>query len=183
MPRHEAGALTVTIQDPIQVGLNTWRFLWSSDQDDPTFRIYIDGRFVRATKSGHGDFPLNFLAGQSGLVEVLDDDSTPTTAIAAQVLLAWANVSETATYRVERLVDEAWVVIKEVAADQDRLHYETPVLAGQSSVHEFRVTAIGENENEGTPVEVDILMTRHPDPPIVGYTYSDGTKKVTVAAA
>lgn len=183
MPGYEAGPLTVTIQPPIQVGPSTWRLLWSSDVSDPTYRIYVDGRPVTPTKAESGDFPLNLLAGESGLIEILDDESPPTAAIASQVSLSWENVSGAGKYRIERFVDEEWVLVKEIAADQERIHHETLPLSGQASEHDFRVTLIGENENEDTPVEVNILMPRHPDPPIVGFAYSDGTKKVTIAAA
>lgn len=176
--------MAVTIQSPVQVGPNTWRLFWSSDQSDPTYRIYVDGRFVQSTTAEHGDFPMNYLAGEAGLIEILDDAvSPPTTAIGAQALLAWDEVSGAGKYRVERYVDGAWVVVKEITADQLRYHYWTPALAGGVTTHDFRVTTVGINENEATPVVVNVLMTRHPDPPIVGFAFSDGTKKVTVSAA
>lgn len=176
--------MTVTIQEPQQVGPNTWRLFWSSDEDDPTYRIYVNGRSRPSTQAEHGDFPMNYFEGESAVVDVLDDAVTrPKGIIAARTLLSWDDVSGVETYRVERYVGGAWVVVKEIAADQDRYHYWTPALAGGITTHDFRVTSIGENRNEATPTVVNVLTTRHPDPPIVGFTFSDSTKKITIAAA
>jgi hypothetical protein len=167
------------------VGPSTRRLFWSSDLPDaPTYRIYVNGRYVRTTMAECADFPMAYFAGESGVVEILDDAVTPPeTAIAPRALLAWDNVSGASLYRIERYVDAAWVVVKEIAADQDRYHFWTPPLSGRATAHQFRVTTIGEDENEATPTVISVLMTRHPDPPIVSFSFSDSTKKVTVAAA
>lgn len=168
----------------VQVGPNTWRLFWSSDEDDPRYRIYINGRYIRSTKAEHGDFPMSFLASETGVVEVLDDATTPpSVAIGAQTLLSWDEVTGAEVYRVERFVDAAWEVVAEVKAGQPRHHYWTPALSGGIDTHDYRVTSVGLNENEALPTVVNILTTRHPDPPIADYTFSDSTKKVTIAAA
>lgn len=176
--------MAVTIQPEQQVGPNTWRLFWSSDEDDPTYRIYMNGRFIRSTKVEHIDIPMSLFAGETGMVEILDDAETPPSiAIGAQTLLTWDNVAGAEFYRVEQSIDAAWVVVTEIKADQARYHYWTPALSGGATTHDFRVTSVGENRNEASPTEVNILSTRHPDPPIVDYTFSDSTKKVTIAAA
>lgn len=176
--------MAVTIQEPRQVGPNTWRLLWSSDEDDPTYRIYANSRFIRSTKAEHIDFPMSLFAAETGVVEILDDATTPpSVAGEAQTLLAWDEVVGAKVYRVERLVDAAWVVVAEVDAGQDRHHYWTPALSGGIDTHDYRVTTVGLDDNVGSPTVVNILTTRHPDTPIVDYSFSDGAKTVTIAAA
>ena len=59
--------------------------------------------------------------------------------------------------------------------------WESGWLADVTS-HEFRVTPVGADGNEGTATGWVVLMVRWPDPPEVGVTYAAGTGKVTIAA-
>ena len=52
-----------------------------------------------------------------------------------------------------------------------------------SATHQFRVTPIGANGNNGTAKNFVVLMVRIPDPPRVSYSYSAGSGVVTIAAA
>ncbi len=176
--------MAVTIQTPVQVGPNTWRLFWTSSLSTPTYQIFGDGQYVATTTGEHRDFPLNVVDGESALVEILDSATVPaTTAMGARATISWDDVATAARYRVEQFVGAAWVVVKELIADQTRYHFITPTLAGTATAHQFRVTAIGVNGNEATAATINILSTRHPDPPTVAYAYSDATKKVTLTAA
>jgi len=89
-----------------------------------------------------------------------------------------------ALYRVERSTDggSTWSPVREVAhmVEKNRYTCELSPLSGSVSGHDFRVTPVGANRNEGTPVEVSVTMERFPEPPHVSHTFSDSTKKFTI---
>ncbi|KPL06089.1 hypothetical protein AMJ85_10735 [candidate division BRC1 bacterium SM23_51] len=174
--------MTVTLYEPIQVGPNAWRLSWSSDQDDPDYRVYVNGEYRLTTRSNTTVLTLG--AVESAVVDVFDDEtSRPSPAASAYVVLGWDAVADADYYRIERKIDGAWRLLANVdAGDQARCHYTTPALADTVAAREFRVTVVDDRGAESTPQSVDILMRRHPDPPRVEMAFNNTTKKVAVTA-
>ena len=56
--------MAVTWSDPVQVGPNTYLLRWSSDQDDPSYRVYLNGKLIDTPTTNH---TLGVIAGQSAL--------------------------------------------------------------------------------------------------------------------
>ena len=175
--------MAVTFAKPIVTGLGGWVVLWTSDVDDATYRVYVDGVYQATTKTT--SWTLALQEGESATLEVFDDEVTrPQIAARAPVVMTWQAVAEAQKYRVEQLIDAVWTIVKEVKSDDPNLRYESPPLADSVTEHELRVTSVGTNENESSPVAVSVINRRHPDPPEdTTFSYNAGDNKVTISAA
>jgi len=176
--------MSVTIDSVRRVDLRSWIIVWSSDLGGtPTFYVYQDGVLVNTTV----DTEMVFMAelGECPLVEILDDaDAVPMTAYPGRLTLAWyATAAPTGTdhYKIEEYVDAAWVIranVREISAGYYK--WKTRFLEDSTS-HQFKITPVGVNGNDGAATTLVCLMVRHPNPPAVDYVYDDGTGKVTVS--
>jgi hypothetical protein len=88
------------------------------------------------------------------------------------------------SYRVEQQQDGgAWSTIAEIPADPTAWQYfvTTERLEDLAS-YAWRVTAIDLAGNAGTPLAIDAeTVVRTPDGPIWGYTFDDGTQRITIS--
>jgi len=92
--------MSVSIDSTVRISANAWRVGYSSDQDDPTFYVYRDGRFVAATRATHYDFLV--APGESLVVQVLDSVSDAAANIAdGRVELHWNRVAGADHYRID----------------------------------------------------------------------------------
>lgn len=174
--------MAVTYNNPIQVGPYAWRLSWTSDQENPTYRVYRNGREVHRGSLNTATVTLQ--EGESATVEVLDDDAAVAESIAATShTLHWAASTGAVAYRVERKISGEWTLEHTLrAGNAETFAYRTPALA-DAETHEYRVKAVGADGNQGTAATLDIPMVRTPDPPEVDYSYSSGTGKVTISEA
>lgn len=174
--------MTVTIDSSQLVGPSTWRISWSSDQPTPvTYRIFRDGVLVTTTQADEHNFSIE--PDERPLIEILDDSTTePSEAFTSRFTLSWRSVVGAASYRIEELIGPGFVTRQIIPDDGRKWNNWVSRVLEDDQVHEFRVTAIGENQNNGTPVTFQIKMVRHPDPPEVAYSYDQGTGKVTITS-
>jgi hypothetical protein len=180
--------MAVTHETPRYVGGGRWRLAWSSGLGSPPpdgYRIYRDGALVARTDLEVWDFVLR--AGEQLVVEVLDDDDLqPAVAFPGKLTFGWRRVAGAAEYRVEEYVAGLWVVRRNVPETGAEWLEFTSRYLEDDATHQFRVTPVGKNGNEGTPVSFAVLMVRHPDTPVdeqdldAEFSYSAATKKVTV---
>jgi len=176
--------MTVTINEPSNLGGGQWLVEWSSSLGaNATFWIYLNGLLMEA------DSPttsmLVVLDGANAInLDVLDvEPSVDDPIYPDRARFAWYAVDGAVSYRVEEYVDAAWTERKTFGSEgADFFAYESRVLE-DATTHQFRVVPIGADANEGTPLTYSVLMVRRPDPPVVSYTYSDDDGKVTIASA
>lgn len=175
--------MAVTFATPRVTALGGWVALWTSDLDDPTYRVYVNGVYQATTKAN--TWTLAVQETESITIEVFDDEVTrPQIAVRAPVVMTWQSVAGTSKYRVEQLIDSVWTIVKEVKSDDPNLRYVSPPLADSVTEHELRVTSVGTNENESSPVAVSVINRRHPDPPEdTTFAYDPGDNTVTISAA
>jgi len=176
--------MTVTMNPPENVGGNSWRFSWSSDQDDPTFYVYdlSEGGLLDTTKGT--SITITLEPGESRVLEVTEEElAAVPRGYPSRLLLYWYGPAGTSYYKVEEYVGAAWVTRARIYdRGQGHFTWRTRPLEDVTT-HQFRIVPVGTNGNEGTPVTWSALMVTHPAPPEVDYAYSSGTGKVTVSAA
>lgn len=174
--------MAVTIQQVVNTGPNSWLVRWSSDQADPVFAVYRNGAFVRYTRGVSEVFTIPG-GNETLIVQVLDDAALQAIAAETTAELTWPAVAGARAYRVEENVDAAWVLRATIADEGLAEHkFRTGPLTDLAT-HNFRVTSIGANDNESSPVATSVSIPRNPDPPEVAYSFDNGTKVVTIAAA
>ena len=172
--------MAVTIAPPVNVGLNSWMYTWTSTLDDPVYQLYRNGRRMRPTKTNRNHVTLG--DGETAVVEVRDDALAPSLAYSPQGELVWSASTNVDYYRIEEFVASEWVVRARVRdTGAPRYSWLTRAL-DDVTTHQFRLTPIGKDGNAGPTRTVTALMIRHPDVPKVTRAYSDATKKVTFAA-
>lgn len=165
-----------------QIGPNLWRFDWLSDEETPTYYVYIDGRLAQTTTKTWMQITID--AGEYVQVDVFDDaDTVPDPAYPARAYVTWDGDSNAAYYRIDQYVDSAWTQVGKVReSGQSNYRWLTAALDDDTE-HTFRVVPLGANDLEGLPREITIFMIRRPDAPSVAYTYSAVTGKITIAEA
>lgn len=173
--------MTVTMNDPVTVGPGAWMITWSSDVSDPTFNIFKNGKHVASTQMTR----LTLMCEPSDVIEVADDTLVPSEGADAAIEISWPAVASTDSYKVEEESSPGsgtWTVRAKVPDDgASRFSFKTAPLVDDIATV-FRVTPIGTNGNDGTPTSFNVTVPRHPSAPDVTFTFSDVTKKVTVAA-
>lgn len=168
----------VTMQPPERVGAKSWKISYSSSLPTPTFYIYIDG--VLAAETTQTEYVLSCEIGASFVVEVLDDPNTsPMQVFPGRLRLFWFYVDDAEYYRVDEYVGGEWLQRKRLPQADGYLQFESRFLE-DGQTHTFRVVAVGENSNESTAKQFQVLLVRFPDVPDVGYSYNDTTKKLTI---
>ncbi len=162
---------------------NTWRLSWSSDLGAPLFYVYRDGILVV------GPITPTYLVvrvpdGESPVFDVIDQDGVaPDAAYPGRVTVAWWGVDGADHYVVREYVGAAWVDRKTFWPTQADYYKWLSARLADSTLHTFRVVAVGADGNESTAAEREVYMVRHPDEPAVTFTYDDQTGNVTVAEA
>jgi hypothetical protein len=173
--------VTVTFEEPLRLARNCWRLQWTSTEATPSYRVYVDGALVQSGARDWIDIPVG--VGDTPVVEVFDDESTPTEgAFPGWLLLFWQSASGVESYRIEEYSGGDWVARRTLLAD-GRLYYRyrTAVLADDTT-HQWRVVPV-QGGNDGTPLSFSALVVRHPDAPTASYSYDAGTGLVTVTVS
>ena len=173
--------MAVTMAEPQRLDRGAWRFSWSSDLPDPTFRVTCNGQLLDTTAAT--SLVLHAEAGETLLVEVRDDEGDPAEAWPSRFTLVWYRVDGAAAYRVDELVGASWIQRAQVADDgRTSFRWRTRPLE-DCAVHHFRIVPLGENGNEGSALALSLFMVHHPDPPQVSYAYNASNRKVTLTEA
>lgn len=174
--------MTVTFKEPVNVGVNHWRFRWTSTVDNPTFRVAKNGRLV--TETSLRSITLQMLEGD--VLDVSDDGSEPDGTPDGAVELAWAGVANAEKYRLEQETSPGsgiWNTLAVIRDDgRSQYKYKTAPLVDDTATS-FRVTPVGTNGNDGTASAINVTVPRPPSVPDADYAFSDSTKKVTISAA
>jgi hypothetical protein len=156
------------------------RYVWASDLEDPTFRVFRDGQLLTTMKAT--EFLLQAQDNQFAHVNVLDDDdedAEPDRETFWRWRLQWNAVEDAAQYRIEQYIDAAWSFLKLINdTGQAQYEYTTGVL-DDSSTSQFRVVPIDAMGNDGTPATLDLFPIHRPAMPMLSMVYDDGTKKAT----
>lgn len=169
--------MSVTIETVQAAGPNQVMVRWSSDLTNPLYRIWRGGVRIDVTRRNWGVFALD--GGDARDIVIADDSAVPSGTAEKHAVLLWDAVAATAAYRVEQSIDAAWVTLHEVADDGRQLYqWRTPLLPAGTATS-FRVTPIGTNGNDGTPVTPTVTLAGQPDPPEVAATYDLGTMTIS----
>lgn len=170
---------TITVEPWYPSGVNTFRVKYSSDAVDPTFTIYRDGKFLKTTKETELDIYVE--KGEGAVLDITDDDSDPEEAYSGTAIFGWNATPATDYYKIEEYFESAWVERAQVVDDDSGYFTWESRFLEDVTIHEFKITPVGDNGNEGTAIEPNIFMVRHPDVPEVTFTYDSGTNKFTIA--
>lgn len=173
--------MTVSVDEPVQVGSNAWELSWSSDVSEPLYRVYRNGKLVMQTRRSSVRFAMP--VGECHMIEILDD----VTEVAKKfgrpfARLGWNATAGATHYIIEQYVGGEWTLVAIVQeTGKQRWHTYISALADDTT-HQFRVTAVSK-VGAGTPTAVSYKLVRAPDPPYVDTSYDSGTGNVTIAAA
>ncbi len=172
--------MSVTINEPQKLDGLTWRLSWSSDLENPLFRIYQDGLRINTTRATQQDFSVS--PNESLIVEILDTNDAPAQAFPGRFLLGWSPSPDAARYRIDEKVESIWIQ-RAIIEDSGKGFYSWKSrFLEDSTEHYFRVVPIGSNGNEGDALEMSEFMVRHPSPPDQNFSYSGATRQITITA-
>ncbi len=173
--------MSVTIQEPVHVGQGAWLIRYSSNLEDPTFRVYVHGRLIKITKLQSVFVYADHADGR--LVEIRDDELPATTAAENRISLRWEAVDDVDYYRLDEYVGSAWVEFARVPAGSSKNYrYSAPPSCG-GVTQQMRVVPIGKNGNAGTPTSLTPRSLNHPPPPAVSWSFDAQTNTVTITDA
>lgn len=172
--------MAIELYRPERVGRNAWRVRWFSGATDPTFAVYVNGKLRARTK--RTETVLSGDPTETFFVEVMDDlTEQPRYAADNRVLLAFNRLAAASSYSIEHNGGSGFAFAANVPdTAQPRVAMRSHSLDPQLD-HQFKVTAIGQGGDAGTPTTVPAKIARHSDVPIAAFTYNAGTKKVTIS--
>ncbi|MGB0714276.1 MAG: hypothetical protein ACPGXK_00245 [Phycisphaerae bacterium] len=172
--------MAVTLLESVKVGGGTM-IRWTSDQPNPTFRVLING--VERYRTRHTSVIVPITKDEAVLVEVLDDESKATPAASSRGRVAIAEDASADHFRIEQNVGGDYVLqsVARQGGNNGAKSYRTPPLA-DSEDHEFRVTPVSPEGNQGAAATATLSMRRHPDPPAVTSVAAEynGTLNTTI---
>ena len=155
----------VSFLEPVAVGGGVL-IRWTSDEENPTYRVMIGG--VERYRTRHTSAIVPLTRGEAALVEVLDDDTPATRAASSRGRVAITDDAAADHFCIEQNVGGDYVLraVARQSGTGGEKSYRTPPLAdGQD--HEFRVTPVSPEGNAGAAATATLSMRRHPDPPAV----------------
>ena len=172
--------MTVTMNPPETLDSRTVLLSWSSDQASPTYTVYRDGELHCTTTVA--ELVLHLEPGETAHIEVVDDAAAARPAFPARLTVTWWAVAAADRYLVRELVSGAWTDRASVAEDGRGFYrWRTRVLE-DSQTHQFRVVAVGADDNESTAASLTVLMVRHPTPVSIAVSYAaDHTLELSLA--
>ena len=137
---------------------------FESDIEGATFYVWADGVLLGSTTANSMEVPCG--VGRVVQVDIFDDPGeSPGAFFPSTVTLRWEGTVDSALYRVEQWVTDAWVVraqIPDVGSGLRR--WESPPLA-DGVVHLFRVVPVDGTGRDGVAREFSGVMCRWPDAP------------------
>ena len=170
----------VTIESLERTGKTSWLLKFSSDQQDPIFYIYLDGVLVAQTSQTQYELVVN--PDEYYVIEVLDDaNAQPMQIFPGKTRLSWfgSDIDNTKYYRIDEYISSQWVERKRMPEKEGYIEWESRFLE-DGTTHQFRVTPVATDGNEGTARQFNVLMVRHPDVPDVGYGYDSTDKQIEI---
>ena len=173
--------MAVTITDKTRYDANTWRIDWSSDLGGtPTFYVYRNGILVEQTTRTWTQFYVEPSASID--IEVLDTTDAPQAGYPDRAELIWEHVTDALKYKVEEYIASVWTERQTLLATGATYYLWESRRLEDATTHQFRVTALGAGDIEGTSQTFAIEMVRRPDLLDVTYSYDSGLQQIMVAA-
>lgn len=175
--------MAVTVGQATSPARGIWDLNFSSDLGGtPTFYIYRDAELVNTTTLTR--YQVTIAAGESPVFAIFDDAADRPDSFSSRAHIQWLYQADIDYYRVEEFISAAWVERKRLTSKVTKQIYDfNSRVLEDVTTHQFRVTAVGVNGNESTASSITLFMIRTPDPPDVTYSYTNGTKLITVAAS
>lgn len=164
-----------------QISEGVYSLSWTSTGTDKTYYLYVDGALYFQTKQTTATLIVD--SGESIVVQLFDDSTdVPDYAMSGKATIGWADSDGAVSYLVYEYVSGAWVERATVQDDgKSYFTWQSTTLADSQS-HSFRVVSVDEFGVSSAPLDMSIVMARHPDVPDVTLTYSETTGKVAISA-
>lgn len=156
-------------------GFNSYVFTATSDDADPVFYWYKDGRFFMSEKSGVIECTVT---GQLRIDVYDEDESRPMSGVAAGMTLRWKAVTGAVMYRVEHYNGSTWDAVQTIIENGQKLYRLTVKGLADETVHQLRVVATDSAGTEAVVYTNSGLLVRHPDIPSQAYSYAGGILSV-----
>jgi hypothetical protein len=149
------------------------RLYFESDLEGATFYVWLDGRLYGTTGAGTMEIPVGL--GRVIQVDVFDEPvAAPSVWYPATVTLWWEGAGDTALFRVEQWVEDAWVIRTQVpAVGANMPRWESAPLA-DGETHTFRVVPVDGTGRDGVAREFSGVMCRYPSAPVAAVDVSGG---------
>jgi len=153
-----------------------WLFEWDANSGD-AFDIYLDGELVDTVVGESYEAELDGYDTSPPPLEIVADESgvyAESLLYPPYIILQWRGVDGAKAYAVEEYVSGSWIFRKTIMdSDAGYYTYQTEVLEDAVSTS-FRVSALDDQGNAGTPVTFSFYVVRNPPPPDVDFSVESG---------
>jgi len=166
----------------IQNADGSWTFTWAAGTSP--YQVWLDGVLLLSNIT---DLTYTYaLAGYESTpppIEILNDgDAIENSLYSPILLLQWRGLVNAKAYSIERYVSGVWVPSGTASENGSGYYqFQTPALT-EASEAQWRVTAVDQYGNTGTPLTFTKVIVRNPAPPAVDISYSS-TGDVVVTGA
>ena len=154
-----------------------WLFTWDMDSfadSDVAYDIWLNGD-LEDTVIGDNEWDCA-LDGYDEVpppVEIIEDESgvyAENELYPPYAILQWRGTTAASGYRVERLVSGSWIIRDTVVERAKGWYYHKTQALNDDTAESWRVTALDERGNAGTPVPFSFTLARNPEVPDVTLT-------------
>ncbi len=168
----------------VRIDNGVWRFTWDGDSAG-TYYVWLHGKLLATVIGNEYDSSEPNYEDTPPPLEIVDDESATVAdndLYSPYAILQWREVVGAKFYLVEQFVSGAWA-FKTSIQDLDRGYYwyRTSLLTDQTA-YQFRVSALNQQGDGGTPIPFTFVPTRNPAPPDVLYNI-DSTGDLVVTEA
>lgn len=173
--------MAVTIVSSVAISETVFDVTYSSDLGGtPTFWIYQDGVFVTQTTETVWRFTTQ--PGVTLNIEILDTSASPGTVLSGIATITWPGDSTAKHYRVDELVSGTWTlrqIVQEI--NKGSYSWKSRYLEDEET-HQFRVIAVGQNDEQASARAFSVLIVRRPDPVLPTLIFNDADRTLSVEA-
>lgn len=158
---------------PRQDGPTSVVFSWSSDLEDPTFYVWVNGVFVGTTLET--SYVVAVGVGEQVQFDVFDDAAgVPLDYYPPFLVLRWQGRDGSVLFRVEEDVSGQWVFRGLVPFSVGNVYRHRTGVLSDSTEYTHRVVPLDVEGRTGSVLEFSAEMVRYPDAPSQDAVFAGG---------
>lgn len=155
-----------------------WNFSWSAGT--APYSIYLNGLLLATASSESYEFTLDGYKEAPPPLEIINTgDDAESLLYPCRAHIQWRGVSGAYAYIIQQYLNSSWRAIRTISESSAGYYGFTTKPLADIDTHLFRVVAVDELGNGGTPVQFSFFMARNPEPPTVDINYSSGNIEVS----
>ena len=157
-----------------------WSFTWPVGR--APYGVWLDGVLLDTVTTESYECLLPYYDDEAPALEIVNADATAQgSSYPPFVQLQWRGLQTAYAYLVEQYVSAAWVTRGEVLETKRGYYSFASQAQTDAAAMQWRVSALDQKGNAGTPLTFSYTIVRNPDPPSIALAITAGSLVVSAA--